>query len=128
VHTDWRRVSSLALLRITIEPLEEACLIRAAGSLDAETLERLRSPLDAARSDGRTTLLDLSGVTSIDSAGLAVLLDAARAADDNEWPWFLVRPSLAVLRLVERTGTAALLPLVVPGWRGDAALDPAAAG
>jgi anti-anti-sigma factor len=121
-------VSSLAALRVTIEPLEEACVIRVVGSLDADTLERVRSPLDAARSDGRTTLLNLSGVSSIDSAGLDVLLDAARAADDHEWPWFLVRPSLAVLRLVDLTGTAGLLPLVVPSWSDEAALDPAAAG
>jgi anti-sigma B factor antagonist len=114
----------LAALRVTIESLEDVCVIRVTGDLDASSLQRLRSPLDAARSDRRTTLLDLSGVEFIDSAGLGVLLAAAWAADDEEWAWFLVRPSDAVLRLVELTETAGLLPLVVPSIADEAVLDP----
>jgi anti-sigma B factor antagonist len=107
-------VRSIAVLRVTVEPLEDACVIRARGEFDSSTAELLRSPLDAARTDGVTVLVDLAGVSFIDSAGLRVLLEAARASDRHEWPWFIVRPSPAVLRLVELSRTAPRLPLVTP--------------
>jgi anti-sigma B factor antagonist len=112
-------VRSIAVCKVTVEPLEDACVIRVAGELDASTAERLRAPLDAARADGLTTLVDLAGVTFIDSSGLRVLLEAARASDEHEWAWFIVRPSAAVLRLLELSGTAGLLPLVAPGHRAS---------
>jgi anti-sigma B factor antagonist len=107
-------VSSLALLRVTIEPLEDACLIRVSGELDLSTADRLSSALDAARADGVTTLLDLSAVSFIDSAGLRVLLRAARAVDAHHWACFIVRVSGVVWRLVEVSGTTSRLPLVAP--------------
>jgi anti-anti-sigma factor len=107
-------VSSFALLRVTIEPLDEACLVRASGELDVSTADRLSSALDAARRDGVLTLLDLSAVSFMDSAGLRVLLRSARSVDVHHWPWFIVRPSRAVRRLLEVSGTASRLPLVAP--------------
>jgi len=107
-------VSSLALFRVTIEPLDEACLIRASGELDRSTAVRLSSALDAARADGVTTLLDLSAVSFIDSAGLRVLLCSARAVDAHHWAWFVVRASSVVRRLVEVSGTTSHLPLGAP--------------
>jgi anti-anti-sigma factor len=107
-------VSSLALLRVTIERLEEACLIRASGELDRSTADRLSSALDAARADGVTTLLDLSAVSFIDSAGLRALLRSARAVDGHNWAWFIVRASSVVRRLTEVSGTTFQLPLAPP--------------
>ena len=107
-------MSSLGLLRVTIEPLDEACLIRASGELDRSTADRLSSALDAARADGVTTLLDLSAVSFIDSAGLRVLLRSARAVDAHHWGCFIVRASSVVRRLVEVSGTTSRLPLGAP--------------
>jgi anti-anti-sigma factor len=106
--------SSLSRLKITIEPLAEACLIRATGELDRSTADGLRAALDAARADGVTTLLDLSAVSFIDSAGLRVLLRSAGAVDAHHWGCFIVRASSAVRRLVEVSGTTSRLPLVAP--------------
>jgi anti-sigma B factor antagonist len=109
-------VRSLARLIVTIEPLEEACLIRASGELDRSTADRLSSALDAARADGVTTLLDLSAVSFIDSAGLRALLRSARDVDTHHWGCFIVRASSVVRRLVEVSGTTSRLPLVAsPG-------------
>jgi anti-anti-sigma factor len=107
-------VNSFALLTVTIEPLDDACLVRARGELDSHTADRLGSALDAARADGVTTLLDLSAVSFIDAAGLRVLLRAARAVDAYKWAWFIVRASRPVWRLVELSATRSLLPLVAP--------------
>jgi len=118
---------SLDVFTVTLETLEDACVIRATGELDASTRERLRGPLEGARTDGVTVLLDLSGVTFVDSSGLRVLLEAARAArEGGDWAWFLVRPSPAILRLVELTGTASRLPLVAPQDAGARYGDTAA--
>ena len=107
-------MSPVPLLRVTVEPLEETCLIRASGELDRSTADRLSSALDAARADGVTALLDLSAVSFIDSAGLRVLLRSARAVDAYDWAWFIVQASSAVWRLVELSGTRSQLPLVAP--------------
>jgi anti-anti-sigma factor len=105
---------SIAVFRVTVEPLEDACIMRATGELDSSTADRLRMPLAAARQEGVTTLLDLRGVSFIDSTGLRVLLEAARASNTQEWAWFIVRPSDAVLRMLDLSGCAPQLPIVAP--------------
>jgi anti-sigma B factor antagonist len=105
-------MSPLPAFHVTVEPVEDACVIRAVGDIDMSTVDRLRAPLEAARADGVTVLLDLSAVTFIDSTGLHVMLEAARATEESDWAWFLIRPSAAVRRLVEISGTERLLPVV----------------
>ena len=107
-------MSSFGSFRVTIEPLDGACLVRAGGELDRSTADRLSSALDAARADGVTTLLDLSAVRFIDTAGLRVLLCSARAADAHGWAWFIVGASAAVRRLIDLSGTGSQLPLAAP--------------
>ncbi len=102
----------LTHLRVTLEPLEDACLIRVAGEIDYGNADHLRRQLDDARAEGDTTLLDLAHVEFMDSAGLEVLLEASRAVEPETWPFFIVRPSRAVQRLVDATGTAGRLALV----------------
>jgi hypothetical protein len=41
-----------------------------------------------------------------------VLLDAARWVDTDRWALFVVRPSAAVARLLEVSGTREILPVV----------------
>ena len=107
-------MSPAPLFRVTVEPLEETCLIRASGELDRTTANRLSSALDAARADGMTALLDLSSVSFMDTAGLRVLLRSGRAFDALDQAWFIVGASGAVWRLVELSGNRSQLPLVAP--------------
>ena len=100
------------LLRMTVEAVEQARLVRVAGELDASTAGALRRRVRAARSAGSTLLLDLAEVDFIDSTGLRVLLDASRAAANTGWPFFIVRPSTTVERLITLTDTASALPIV----------------
>lgn len=106
------------LLRVTIEPLEDARLIRAAGELDMSSAPALRHELEAARDDAVTTLLDMAEVTFIDSTGLHLLLDASQSAEGTDLSFFIVRPSTAVQRLIDVSGTRDLVALVEPAaWR-----------
>jgi anti-sigma B factor antagonist len=100
--------------RVTVEPLKDARLIRVAGEIDLSTVSALRRELDAARDEAATALLDLSDVTFIDSTGLHLLLEASHSSAVSDWALFVVRPSEAVQRLIELSGTADLLRLVDP--------------
>jgi anti-sigma B factor antagonist len=102
------------LLHVTTEPLEDGCLVRATGEIDASTLAALRREVDAAREEATTVLIDLSGVTFIDSTGLQLLLDASRSSAVGYGGFFLVRPSRVVRRLIQVSGTADLLTIVDP--------------
>jgi anti-anti-sigma factor len=102
------------VLRITVEPLEDARLIRAAGEIDLSNVAALRRELDAARAEAVTVLLDLSDVTFIDSSGLHLLLRASHSSAVSDWAFYVVRPSESVLRLIELSGTADLLSVVYP--------------
>jgi stage II sporulation protein AA (anti-sigma F factor antagonist) len=105
-------MSFLTDLHVTLESVEEACLIRVAGEIDFGNADHLRRHLDDARREGNTTLLDLGSVEFMDSAGLEVLLRASDAVDSEQWPFFIVRPSAAVRRVVDATGTGGRLALV----------------
>ena len=107
-------MSPVPVFRVTVEALEATCLIKACGELDRATADRLSSALDAALADGVTTLLDLSAVSFIDTAGLRVLLCSGEAFDAHDQTCFIVGASSAVWRLVELTGTRSQLPLVAP--------------
>ena len=101
-------------LKVEIEAREDARVLRVVGELDLSTVNELKSHLDAARLDRTTALVDMSGVSFIDSAGLDLLLEAARVSNHELWAWFLVRPSEAVLVLLDLTGTTSQLPVVAP--------------
>jgi anti-anti-sigma factor len=103
---------SLAPLAINVEPFEDARLIRAVGEIDLGTANALRAELDSAHRDATAVLLDLSGVTFIDSTGLQLLLEASENSAVGDWAFALVRPSTAVQRLIEVSGTADLFPVL----------------
>jgi anti-anti-sigma factor len=91
-----------------------AILVRAAGEIDMSTVGVLRRELDTARAEDATALLDLSEVTFIDSTGLQLLLDKSHRSAVSDWGFFIVRPSEAVRRLLEVSGTADLIMVVDP--------------
>jgi anti-anti-sigma factor len=98
------------LLRINVEHIEDAQLVRVAGEIDISTVGELRRQVRAARRGQSTVLLDLAEVEFMDSSGLHVLLEANAGASDS--PFFILRPSRAVRRLLDATGTRAELPVV----------------
>jgi anti-anti-sigma factor len=102
------------LFHVTAEPLEDGIIVRATGEIDVTTIDVLRRELGTAREEATTVLLDLSGVTFIDSTGLHLLLEASHSSALSDWGFFVTRPSRVVQRLIEVSGTADLLKIVDP--------------
>jgi anti-anti-sigma factor len=102
------------LVHVTAEPLEDAIIVRVTGEIDLSTVDVLRRELDAVHADAATVLLDLSAVTFMDSTGLHLLLEASHSSAVSDWGFFVVRPSRAVRRLIELSGTADLIMVADP--------------
>jgi anti-anti-sigma factor len=102
------------LFHVTAEPFEDGIIVRATGEIDVTTVDVLRRELGRAREEATTVLLDLSGVTFIDSTGLHLLLEASHSSALSDWGFFVTRPSRVVQRLIEVSGTADLLKIVDP--------------
>lgn len=99
-------------LTVSVEPLEDARLVRAYGELDMGTVELLETRVNASLDSSSAVLLDLNGVRFIDSCGLRLLLRSSLRAGQLGRSFFIVRPSAQVSWMVAVTGTAALVPLV----------------
>lgn len=70
----------MAELEVTLEQLESIVILHAAGPVDSTTAASLEQPLlHAAESPSGTVQLDLAQVSYMSSAGLRVLLLAAKA-------------------------------------------------
>jgi anti-sigma B factor antagonist len=87
----------------TLTPDQRLLVVR--GEIDYRTAPTLHAAIDSAL-DGvaRRLVLDLEGVTFIDSSGLAVLIDASTRASV-----VLRHPSTAVERVIAVTGLSSTL-------------------
>lgn len=79
------------------------------GELDVETSGELRVAIEQAAQSGHV-LVDLSGLTFMDSSGLRTIIEAARHARENGWRLELRPGTEAVQRVFEMTGADRLLP------------------
>ena len=91
----------------------DRCVIAAIGDLDLSSVAALDAEVRAVEAtDVDQIIIDLSGVTFMDSTGLRLLVqaDARSRADSNRLR--LVRGSRRVQRVFELTNTEAMLPFV----------------
>lgn len=83
----------------------DAGVATAVGELDANSAARLRTAVDELFGGGHPeVVIDLGGVSFIDSSGLSVLIAAYKQAIDRDVRLTLRSPSAAVTRLLEMTG------------------------
>jgi anti-anti-sigma factor len=104
-------VIEFGALKITTERDGGVAAICVSGELDLATVESLQRELERFEaSDAYSIILDLSGLTFMDSTGVRLLLNAhARSrADSNRLT--MLRGSAAVQRVLQITGVADLLP------------------
>jgi anti-anti-sigma factor len=79
--------------------------LRLHGELDLATAGMLEEPLEEALADSSGQLvLDLSGLTFIDSTGIAILIGAIARGDDGPALRFVPSPAPGVARVLKLTG------------------------
>lgn len=83
----------------------DSFVVAAGGELDLYTAERLREKLsDVLEQGGRRVLVDLSGVSFMDSTALGVLVGTAKALRSSDGQLVLVADDPRVTRVIEITG------------------------
>ena len=103
--------SDFSVQVLTVAP--DASRVVVAGEIDMATGPEVREALTRQMAEGRDVVLDLTGVTFLDSSGLAILVEAINAAETTAWNLGVVSDlPLPVRRLLELTGLEAALPLV----------------
>jgi anti-sigma B factor antagonist len=81
-------------------------VIHLSGDLDMTNVKQVRAAIEAALgSDSGSLILDASGVTYLDSSGIALMGQAAQLAEDVQ----VRNPSRMVRRLLELTGLSEIL-------------------
>ena len=86
--------------------------LRLEGELDMATAYCLSDAVREASADHDHVVVDLRGVTFLDSTGLRALMTAVREAEDGDWSMGVVPGPESVQRIFEVTGTESAMPFV----------------
>jgi len=98
---------------ITEQVDHEPAVVAVRGEIDLSSAPELRSSLLKQASEGRTMLvIDLSGVTFIDSTGLSVLLSGMKRLREAGGDLLLVIADPQILRVFEITGLTGLFRIL----------------
>ncbi len=99
-------------LEISVTAGPAHTLVSLAGECDLNTGRQLRDALTSEVSRGaRRLILDLSGLTFMDSTGMQVLLGARTVLAVRGGILILVSPQPVVARILELTGADQLIPV-----------------
>jgi anti-sigma B factor antagonist len=97
--------------RIDVEREPDRVRVRPVGELDLATVPTLEQALAQVRESGvRSVVLDLRGLTFMDSTGLSLTLRWALESSRDGFDFSLVRGEGAIRRLFELTGMERRLP------------------
>jgi anti-sigma B factor antagonist len=100
-------------LGVQLEHEGERLVVRARGELDLASAAGFEAKLrDAIRANSFGVILDLGGVTFIDSTGLRVLISAATLSHASRRELIVLQGSAQVKQVIEASGVEGLLPLV----------------
>ncbi len=87
-------------LSLTLRPIEGATVLLLDGEVDVATAEHLTDAVRDLTAPG-AVVIDMSGVSFMDSSGVRALLDAEELATGAGRPFAIVNPSRAVVRLLD---------------------------
>lgn len=98
------------IVRFAVTSADSVVRITAVGEVDSSSAPLLRSELESALvGDPRELVVDLDGVTFLDSAGLSVLAGAHRTAAARDVRLRVLASGRAVIRPLQITGLWELL-------------------
>jgi anti-sigma B factor antagonist len=102
------------VLEIGVELDGSAARVTARGELDLHTAPRLDETIGTLIGEDtvRRVVVDLAGVTFLDSTGLHVLVKRARGAEQDGFEFELTRPRGHIRRLFVLTGMDQVISLV----------------
>jgi len=91
----------------------DVLLVRVKGEMDMATAEQMRQSIDNRLQQDKTQylLLDLSGVSFIDSSGIGVILGRYRYFNRIGGKMAIVKPQVTVRRVLETAGIPKLIPV-----------------
>ena len=95
----------------TVKAGERAYVVAVTGELDLYTTPRLTAELEAIAPDGPDVVVDLSGVTFIDSTGLGSLLLGVRRLRETNGSMALVCANESTKKLLSLVGVDRVLPV-----------------
>ena len=96
---------------VSVQRLRATAIVRATGELDVATAPVLADVLRALDRPCRRVVLDVSGLTFIDSSGLALAVNAHRRATRDGYELVVAGASGTVLDVLRLTGLDVSLPL-----------------
>jgi anti-anti-sigma factor len=106
-------------LRVDVWPEGDAVHVCPVGEIDLDTVHRVRDRMDELRVAGFTRLiLDLRGVTFLDSTGIRLVLDTDASARADGFDFALIEGPAKVQRVFEITGLRTALPFIDPSQNG----------
>jgi anti-sigma B factor antagonist len=91
---------------------DHAIVLSVTGELDLATSPELEAALERAATGPELLILDLRGVSFMDSTGLSLLVKAHRRAQESQRRLAVVRGGAQVQRLLTLTGVAERLTLI----------------
>ena len=97
------------LLDIDVGRTTEAVVVRLAGQLDVSGTARLRECVEPHLTPGQTVIADLSGLSFLDSAGLAVLVTMRNTARISGGRFWVEGARGEVSMILEMTGLVEIL-------------------
>jgi len=102
----WRRQGEIMNVTLCVRPGDGGTIVAISGEVDVCTEVPLQQALlRIIRERGARLMLDVSGVSFMDCAGLRALLATRRRAEMRGGCMRLIATSAAVRRIIELTGT-----------------------
>lgn len=102
-------------LRVDVWPDGDAVYVCPVGEIDLDTVSRVRDRLEELRAAGfRRLILDLRGVTFLDSTGIRLALETDASARADGFDFALIEGPANVQRAFEITGLRGGLPFIDP--------------
>jgi anti-sigma B factor antagonist len=115
-------IPSSGNLKISLDQVGKDAVVRLTGRVDVDSSPDLRDRLRILLSEEalpQTIIVDLAGVSYIETSGIATLIEALRIARHHQTNFRLQGLSGAVLRLFEVTGVLALFEANDSGQSGS---------